>query len=130
MVATGPVAAGTTRCSKKRNPVQEIEYGTSEMKGTFTFDMKRCFPDDHLATMVRADLLRVSSDGRGTGTGWAISCERGEECRLTVTMEHELVERAEYKFRLFYEAPNGRNRRLDIEWMTCTSAAAVASCDL
>lgn len=117
------------RCSPPRNPAQEIIYDTEEMTDTFRFDMKHCFPKGVFVSGVSVELPQITTEGYGSVDAWGMICKPNEKCRIRVSLDHPSVERSEYKFRVFYKARNGKNKRLDIGWMTCTSTVVLASCD-
>ena len=113
------------RCSRENNPTKKITYENDSMTGVFVWDTKNCFPDMFLmgAWVV---LLQVTTEGYGRPALAGKICKPDKPCRLEVSIDHPLVERAEYKFKV-YDQPSGKVWNSD--WMTCTSAAVLASCD-
>ncbi|MPZ69699.1 MAG: hypothetical protein GEU71_09225 [Actinobacteria bacterium] len=96
------------------------------MTGVFVWDTKHCFPD-MFQLGVWVSLLQITTEGYGNPAGAGKVCKPNKPCRLKVTIDHPLVERAEYKFKVYDQASSAK--RWDSGWMTCTSAAVVASCD-
>lgn len=122
-------AGPSSRCSRQMNPVKEIVYDTESMSGIFSFDTKHCFPKGVFVSGVMVDLLQVTTDGHGNVAAWGKICKPNKSCRVKVSLDHPSVEQSKYKFRVFFKASNGRNTRLNIGWMTCTSAVVLARCD-